>query len=88
MSTSNNIFSTPWGKQFYMSMLMRCGGVGGGGYGGGLYFKGRFNRGFAALSVCGAYTWRGMFSEFDSSTLIQYKNVILLLLYLYILYLI
>ena len=33
MSTSNNIFSTPWGKQFYMSMLMRCGGVGGGGMG-------------------------------------------------------
>ena len=62
-------------------------GAGGCGVGGGLYFKGRFNRGFAALSVCGAYTWRGMFSEFDSSTLIQYKNVILLL-YLYILYLI
>ena len=26
----------------------------------------------------GAYTWRGLFSEIDSSTLIQYKNVILL----------
>ena len=28
----------------------------------------------------GAYTWRGLFSEIDSSTLIQYKNVILLYL--------
>ena len=26
----------------------------------------------------GAYTWRGLFSEIDSSTIIQYKNVILL----------
>ena len=28
----------------------------------------------------GAYTWRGLLSEIDSSTLIQYKNVILLYL--------
>ena len=34
--------------------------------GGGLYLKGRFNGGFFALPVWGAYiyTWRGLFSEF------------------------
>ena len=37
--------------------------------GGGLYLEGRFNRGFFALPVwglifAGAYTWRGLFSEF------------------------
>ena len=32
--------------------------------GGGLYMEGRFNRGFFALRVWGAYTWRGIFSEF------------------------
>ena len=47
LSTSNNIISTPWGQQLYMSTLMHCGG--GGGVGGGLYFEGRFNRGFVAL---------------------------------------
>ena len=31
---------------------------------GGLYLDGQFNRGFFALQVCGAYTWRGLFSEF------------------------
>ena len=31
---------------------------------GGLYLEGRFNRGFFALRVGGAYTWRGLFSEF------------------------
>ena len=31
---------------------------------GGLYLEGRFNRGFFALPVWGAYTWRGLFSEF------------------------
>ena len=31
---------------------------------GGLYLEGRFNRGFFALRVWGAYTWRGLFSEF------------------------
>ena len=46
LSTSNNIISTPWGQQLYMSTLMHCGG---GGVGGGLYFEGRFNRGFVAL---------------------------------------
>ena len=29
-----------------------------------LYLEGRFNRGFFALPVWGAYTWRGLFSEF------------------------
>ena len=31
---------------------------------GGLYLEGRFNGGFFALPVWGAYTWRGLFSEF------------------------
>ena len=50
LSTSNNIISTPWGQQLYMSTLMHCGwGEWGWGVGGGLYFEGRFNRGFVAL---------------------------------------
>ena len=32
--------------------------------GGGLYLEWRFNGGFFALRVWGAYTWRGLFSEF------------------------
>ena len=32
--------------------------------GGGLYLEGRFNGGFFALPVSGAYIWRGLFSEF------------------------
>ena len=31
---------------------------------GGLYLEGRFNGGFFALPVWGAYIWRGLFSEF------------------------
>ena len=31
---------------------------------GGLYLEGRFNGRFFALLVWGAYTWRGLFSEF------------------------
>ena len=31
---------------------------------GGLFFEGRFNGGFFALPVWGAYIWRGLFSEF------------------------
>ena len=31
---------------------------------GGLYLEGRFNGWFFALQVWGAYTWRGLFSEF------------------------
>ena len=30
---------------------------------GGLYLEGRFNGGFLALRVWGAYIWRGLFSE-------------------------
>ena len=30
----------------------------------GLYLEGRFNGGFFALPVWGAYIWRGLFSEF------------------------
>ena len=30
---------------------------------GGIYLEGRFNGGFFALQVWGAYTWRGLFSE-------------------------
>ena len=33
---------------------------------GGLYLEGRFNGGFFALPVWGAYTWKGLFSEFYS----------------------
>ena len=33
---------------------------------GGLYLEGQFNGGFFALPVWGAYTWRGLFSEFYS----------------------
>ena len=38
--------------------------LGGGGGGGGLYLEGRFNGGFFALPFWGAYTRRGLFSEF------------------------
>ena len=31
---------------------------------GGLYLEGRFNGGFFALRIWGAYIWRGLFSEF------------------------
>ena len=31
---------------------------------GGVYLDGRFNGGFFALRVWGAYIWRGIFSEF------------------------
>ena len=32
--------------------------------GGGLYLEGRFNGRFLAVRVWGAYTWRGLFSQF------------------------
>ena len=43
---------------------------------GGLYLEGQFNRGFlryllGGLIFGGAYTWRGLFSEFYSILLIQ-----------------
>ena len=31
---------------------------------GGLYLEGRFNGGFFALRILGAYIWRGLFSQF------------------------
>ena len=34
------------------------------GGGGGLYLERRFNGGFFAVRVWGAYTWRGLFSQF------------------------
>ena len=34
------------------------------GGGGSLNLEGQFNGGFSALPVWGAYTWRGLFSEF------------------------
>ena len=37
---------------------------------GGLYLEGRFNGGFFALPVWGAYIWRGLFSEFYSMPVI------------------
>ena len=43
----------------------------GGGGGGGFYLEGRFSRGFFALRVWGAYTWRGLFSEFYSMSAMQ-----------------
>ena len=35
----------------------------GGGGGGWLYLEGRFNGGFLALRVLGAYIWRGLYME-------------------------
>ena len=34
-----------------------------------LYLEGRFNGGFLAVPVCGAYTWRSLFSEFYDNCL-------------------
>ena len=31
---------------------------------GGLYLEGQFNKEFFALQVWGAYTWKGLFSQF------------------------
>ena len=58
-----------------MCMLMHCGG------GGASILRGDLTEGLLRYEFGGgAYTWRGLFSEIDSSTLIQYKNVILLYL--------
>ena len=46
--------------------------------GGGLYLEGRFNGGFFALRVCGAYTRRGLFSEFYGIHLSSKLNLLLL----------
>ena len=37
--------------------------------GGGLYLEGRFNGGFLRYRFGGAYTWRGLFSEFYGTLL-------------------
>ena len=45
---------------------------------GGLYSEGRFNGGFFALRFWGAYTWRGLFSQFYGMlSLIVRVNVVL-----------
>ena len=46
-------------------------------WGGGVYLEGRFNRGFFALRVWGAYTWRGSFSEFYGFVPATYRGDIL-----------
>ena len=38
---------------------------------GGLYLEGRFSGGFFALPDWGAYTWRGLFSEFYGTLTVQ-----------------
>ena len=45
LSTSNNIISTPWGQQLYMSMLMHRGG-GRGGRGVAYIWRGDLTEGF------------------------------------------
>ena len=41
---------------------------------GGLYLKGRFNGGFFALRVWGAYIWRGLFMEGLIFGILRYFN--------------
>ena len=41
---------------------------------GGLYLKGRFNGGFLALGVWGAYIWRGLFMEALIFGILRYFN--------------
>ena len=43
-------------------------------WGGGLYFVGRFNGGFFALRVLGAYIWRGLYTEGLISEILRYLN--------------
>ena len=47
---------------------------------GGLYLEGPFNGGFFALRVWGAYTWKGLFSEFYGILNIKKKEMCFLLL--------
>ena len=44
------------------------------------YLEGRFNEGFSALRVWGAYTWRGLFSEFYVMRSVLSRGFLLLLL--------
>ena len=39
-----------------------------------LILEGRFNGGLFALPVCGAYIWRGLFSEFYGSYCLSFKR--------------
>ena len=41
---------------------------------GGLYLEGRFNRGFFALRVWGAYIWRGLYTEGLIFRILRYTN--------------
>lgn len=41
--------------------------------GGGLYLLGRFNGGFFALKVCGAYIWRGLYMEDVNFGILRYS---------------
>ena len=41
---------------------------------GGLYLKGRFNGGFFALRVWGAYIWRGLYMEGLIFRILRYKH--------------
>ena len=42
--------------------------------GGGLYLEGRFNGGFFALRVWGAYIWRGLYMEGLIFGLLRYRK--------------
>ena len=57
LSTSNNITSTPWYQQFYMSLLKHCVGGGGGGVGVGLYVEGFLHYEFGGLTHGGVCFW-------------------------------
>ena len=54
---------------------------------GGLYLEGRFNGGFFALPVWGAYIWRGLFSEFYGNSqndgMDDLQSTLLILFYLH-----
>ena len=43
---------------------------------GGLYLEGRFNRGFFALRVWGAYIWRGLYTEGSIFGILRYHHYI------------
>ena len=77
-------FKTDWaslivGRKFcfrfltlYLRAIFQIQAPGGGGGGGlfGKYLEGRFNRGYFALQVWGAYTWSGLFSKFYGNLII------------------
>ena len=47
---------------------------------GGLYLKGRFNGGFFALPVWGAYVWRGLYMEGLIFGILRYLDLFTILL--------